>query len=112
MGTYSAKGLKEEIKDGKLNIIQEGQFKKFIKKCAKVSFDGQQYLKNHDSYLIITERAVIRVTKEGMVLEEIAPGVDLKTQILDMSDIDFIIPEGGPALMDAGIFTEDGFEIK
>ncbi|MGI6206412.1 MAG: malonate decarboxylase subunit alpha [Anaerovoracaceae bacterium] len=111
MGTFAAKGFKAEIKDGKLNILQEGQYKKFIEKCAKVSFNGQQFFKNHESYLIITERAVIRVKKEGMILEEIAPGVDLQTQVLDMSDIDFIIPEGGPKLMDAGIFTEDGFTI-
>lgn len=112
MGTFTARGFKAEIKDKKLNILSEGHYKKFIDKCAKVSFNGPQFFKTHDSYLIITERAVVRVTKDGFILEEIAPGVDLQTQVLDMSDIEFIIPEDGPKLMDVGLFTEDGFVIE
>lgn len=112
MGTYMAKAFKGEVKDGKLNIIHEGVYKKFIKKCEKVSFVASEFLKTHDSFLIITERCVVRVTKDGMILEEIAPGVDLQTQVLDLSEVDFIIPEGGPKLMDAGIFTEDDFHIS
>ena len=40
-GTFTAGGLKEEIKDGKLTILQEGKEKKFIKKVEQVTFsDG------------------------------------------------------------------------
>ena len=41
-----------------------------------------------------------------MVLRVIAPGVDLKTQVLDHIGFDPIIPEGGPALMDERLFQE------
>lgn len=42
--------------------------------------------------LIVTEMAVIEVTKEGLVLREIAEGVSLQ-QIKDATEADLIIPE-------------------
>ena len=99
------------MKDGKIRILQEGKYKKFIEKCEKISFVAQEFLKTHESILYITERCVIRRTKEGMVLEEVAPGIDIRTQILDQCDIDLILPEGGPKEMDPALFTEDGFTL-
>ena len=37
-GTFTAGGLKEEIKDGKLHIIQEGKEKKFVKHVQQITF--------------------------------------------------------------------------
>ena len=111
MGTFTASGLQTEVGDGKITITHEGKFKKFVKETPKVSFVAEQYLRTHDSFLFITERCVIECTKEGMILKEIAPGIDLQTQILNQCDAKLIIPEGGPVLMDASIFTEDGFKL-
>ncbi|MCI8284175.1 MAG: acylcoa--acetate/3-ketoacidcoatransferase [Firmicutes bacterium] len=111
MGTFTADGLKTEVKDGKLNIVQEGKYKKFIDKCEKVSFVAEEYLKNHESFLFITERCVIRCSKKGMVLEEVAPGIDINTQIIDQCDVELIIPEGGPKEMESCIFFEEGFRV-
>lgn len=111
MGTFTADGLKTEVKDGRLNILQEGKYKKFIDKCEKVSFVAEEYLKNHESFLFITERCVIKCSKEGMVLEEVAPGIDIDSQIIAQCDVDLIIPEGGPKKMESCIFSEDGFRI-
>ena len=54
---------------------------------------------------------MIRRTQEGMILEEVAPGIDIKTQIVDQCDLDLIIPEGGPKKMDETLFTEDQFSL-
>ena len=107
MGTFTAVGLKIEISNGTIKIVNEGKYKKFIKKCNKVSFVASEYLKTHDSFLYITERCVIRRTKIGMILEEVAPGIDIQTQILDLCDAELTIPEGGPKLMDERIFREE-----
>ena len=112
MGTFTASGLKAEVGNGKITILQEVKIKKYIRNCAKRSFVAERYLKEHENYLIITERCVVERTREGMVLKEIAPVIDIKTQILDQSDVDFIIPEGGPALMESSIFTEYDFNIS
>ena len=62
--------------------------------------------------MYITERAVFKLEKDGIHLIEIAPGIDLQTQILDMMDFAPIIPEGGPKLMDERIFRDEPMGLK
>ncbi len=111
IGTFTAVGLKTEVGNREIKIVQEGKFKKFIKKCDKVTFSAAERIKKHGDFLMITERCVLRGTKEGMVLQEIAPGIDIQKDILDQCEFDLIIPKGGPHLMDPSIFTEDDFEL-
>ena len=111
MGTFTAVGLETEIRDGKLHILKEGKYKKFIGKCTQRSFVAEKYLEKHDSFLIVTERCVVECSKKGLILKEVAPGIDIQTQILDQCDVNLIIPEGGPDLMDASIFTENDFRL-
>ena len=111
MGTFTAVGIETEVKDGKIRIVKEGKYKKFIRKCQKISFVASEFLKKSSSLLFITERCVIRRTREGMILEEVAPGIDIKTQIIDQCELDLIIPEGGPKLMDESLFSEDEFSL-
>ena len=59
IGTFTAKGLKEHIEDGKLVIDQEGQLKKFVKKSEQIAYDAPQAVKNGKPALYITERCVL-----------------------------------------------------
>ncbi|MDK2836211.1 MAG: propionate CoA-transferase, partial [Thermosediminibacterales bacterium] len=68
-GTFTTGGLKVEIKDNKLNILQEGKIKKFIKKVESISFSGEYAREKGQEVLYITERAVFELTKEGVVLK-------------------------------------------
>lgn len=107
LGTFTAKGLKEHVEDGKLVIDQEGQFKKFIKEPVQLASDVRRRIADgKGAPLYVTERAVFRATPDGLLLEEIAPGVDLQKDILDQMEWAPIIPEGGPKLMPADIFQE------
>ncbi len=40
-GTFTAGGLKLEIADGKLKIVQEGKIKKFVKDVEQITFSGK-----------------------------------------------------------------------
>lgn len=40
-GTLTAGSLKTEITDGKLNIVQEGRVKKFIRELPEITFSGK-----------------------------------------------------------------------
>ncbi|BAF59758.1 acylCoA:acetate/3-ketoacidCoAtransferase [Pelotomaculum thermopropionicum SI] len=104
IGTFTTKGLEETIEDGKLVIKKEGKIKKFVKKCLQLTFDANLAVKRGKKLLYITERCVLERTPEGMVLTEIAPGVDLQKDILDQMEFTPIIPPGGPKLMPAEIF--------
>ena len=82
MGTFTTGGLKEEIRDGRLTIVQEGRNKKFIRAVQQITFSGSYAVKTGQKVSFITERAVLELTPEGLMLTEIAPGVDLERDIL------------------------------
>ena len=112
MGTFTAGGLECHVEDGKLYIDQEGRFNKFVDHCVQVSFNAAQCLKKGNKISYITERCVFERTEEGLVLTEIAPGIDLQTQVLDHMGFRPIVPEGGPKLMDAALFQENWGRLK
>ena len=112
MGTFTAGGLECHVEDGKLHIDQEGRFNKFVDHCVQVSFNAAQCLKKGNKISYITERCVFERTEEGLVLTEIAPGIDLQTQVLDHMGFRPIVPEGGPKLMDAALFQENWGRLK
>ena len=57
-----------------------------VNKVAQISFNGKIAREKGQEVMIVTERAVFKLCKEGVVLIEVAPGIDLQTQVLDMMD--------------------------
>ncbi len=112
LGTFTAKGMKIEINDGKMTIVQEGKYKKFIKELPQSSFDCRGTAKKGVPVLFVTERCVFKGTPEGIMLTEIAPGIDLQKDILDQMEFTPLIKEGGPDLMPAEIFQEEWGGLK
>ena len=85
-GTFTAGGLKVEAADGKLIIHEEGRSKKFIQNVEQITFSGDYANEVNQTVLYITERAVFELGKEGIVLTEVAPGVDIEKDILAQMD--------------------------
>jgi propionate CoA-transferase len=79
---FKAKGLKTSVADGKLVIEQEGAVTKLVDKVNQITFSGKRALENGQEVVFCTERAVFRLTEDGLTLTEIAPGVDLEKDIL------------------------------
>lgn len=110
LGTFTAGGLKVKASDGKLTIVNEGKTKKLISLVEHKTFSGE-YAKNTGQEVIyITERAVFEMRPEGLTLTEIAPGIDLQTQVLDQMEFMPIIAED-LKLMDERIFREQPMGI-
>lgn len=107
IGTFTAKGLKEHIEDGKLVIDQEGKLQKFVKKSEQIAYDAPRAVKAGKPGLYITERAVFKAVEGGMELIEIAPGIDMEKDVIAHMGFRPIIPEGGPKLMPPEIFQEN-----
>lgn len=112
VGTFTAGGLKCKVEDGKMIILEEGRYKKFVNSCSQLTFNAEQSLKKGNRILFITERCVIERTEEGMILTEIAPGIDLQTQILDQMEFAPIIPAGGSKTMNTDIFLPEWGKLK
>ena len=43
--------------------------------------------------MFVTERAVIELLEDGLTVTEIAPGIDLQTQVLDQMDFKPLVAE-------------------
>ena len=103
-GTFTAGGLKEDFKDGKLEILQEGRGKKLVEQVEQITFSGEYARQKGQKVFYVTERAVFELTEKGVTLIEIAPGVDLKKDVLDQ--MGFVPVMGEVKLMDARLFGQ------
>lgn len=111
MGTFTAGDLQISTKNGELIIVKEGPIKKFVKKVEHVTFSGDYALEVKQPVLYITERAVFKLTPEGLELVEIAPGIDLQKHVLDQMEFKPII-KGTPKLMDKRLFIDQKVGFK
>ncbi len=84
-GSFAVKADLEVNEEG-IKINHPGRFKKFIKEVEQVTFSAKYALKNEQKVLYVTERALFELTSDGLLLLEIAPGVNLQTDILDLMD--------------------------
>lgn len=102
-GAFSAKA-DVVVHERGLTIGDPGKIVKFLKKVEQVTFNGKQAFKKGQQVLFCTERAVFRLTENGIELIEIAPGIDLDKDILEMMEFKPIIV---PKLktMDAKIYA-------
>lgn len=82
-GSFTAGGLEVACGNGELKIVKEGRSKKFVEQVAQITFSGGYAASAGQEVLYVTERAVFALGKEGLVLTEIAPGIDLQRDILD-----------------------------
>lgn len=81
-GTMTAGGLEISVDDGQLKILKEGSRQKFVEDVQQISFSGELARSLNRDVLFVTERAVFRLMTEGLELIEVAPGIDIDTQIL------------------------------
>jgi acyl CoA:acetate/3-ketoacid CoA transferase len=103
-GMFNA-GAKLAMTDGKLVIEKEGKLKKLVEEVEHVTFSGKRAVEQGQDITYVTERCVMKLTPKGIVLTEIAPGVDLQEHILNQSEFPLIVSENLKT-MDANLFAE------
>jgi acyl CoA:acetate/3-ketoacid CoA transferase len=97
--------------DGKLRIGKEGRVKKLVREVEQVSFSGRRAVAQGQDVTYITERCVMKLAREGIVVTEIAPGVELHANILDQSEFPLIVaPDLKP--MQKGLFRSEPMGLE
>jgi propionate CoA-transferase len=87
-GTMTSGGLVTQVADGRLTIVTEGRTRKFVRQVEQVSFSGHLAAAADREVWYVTERAVFRLTREGLRLVEIAPGIDLQRHVLEVMEFE------------------------
>jgi len=111
LGTFTSGKQCLKFEGETLEIRQNGSQKKFCKKVQQITFNGEYAAKKGQNVMFITERAVFRLTENGLRLIEIAPGVDLEKDILQQMDF---MPEIATNLveMDCRLFKQGPMNIR
>lgn len=110
--TFTGKGLECSFENDCLHINREGTLIKFVNQVQQISYNGKIARKKGQKMHFVTERAVFELRPEGLVLIEIAPGIDLQSQVLDLMEFKPII---SPDLktMNTNLFKANGpFGLK
>src|SRR5436190_17709394 len=103
VGSFTACNLDVRIEEGRVRIVHEGTERKFVDRVEHLTFSAEQALRKNRPVLYVTERCVFRLRPEGLELVEIAPGVDLQSDILSKMSFTPLL-SGAPRLMDERIF--------
>lgn len=116
LGSFTADGFTCAVSDdSRLQIEAEGKIQKLLPEVEQVTFCAAQS-PPWQRVVYITERCVMELLKgdssadrpagqSRLLLTEIAPGVDLKRDVLSKMGFRPQMPPGGPRLMDPRLFT-------
>ncbi len=108
-GNFNA-GAKMHLEGGLLVIDREGKVAKIVQKVDQVSFSGRRAVAQGQDITYVTERCVLRLTGDGLMVTEIAPGMDLQRDILDQAATPLRVAENLQT-MAACLFHEPKFGL-
>ena len=105
VGTFTARGLEVAADGGRLVIRSEGSIPKIVEDVEQVAFSARWARERGRRVAYITERAVFELEGRGLVLREVAPGIDVRRHVTDL------LPRGVHVgerlkLMDEAIFGD------
>jgi propionate CoA-transferase len=122
VGTLTAQGLELEI-DGGVRVVREGRLRKFVPRVREVSFNARLARERGQQVRYITERAVFAFEDDGLVLIEVAPGIDVERDVLgqmgfrprvagDLRTTDPRVYTAGPMGLAADFATHAGTAVR
>jgi propionate CoA-transferase len=99
------------IEEAALAIGREGKVKKLVEKVERVSFSGARATRQGQQVTYVTERCVMRLIEGRVTVTEVAPGVDLKRDVLGQSEFPLSVAHDLKP-MDAALFRPEPIGLK
>ncbi len=109
IGSWMAKA-RFSIVDGKLRIDKAGS-PKFVEKVREITFSGKEALKAGKTVYYITNVGVFKLTERGMLLDQVMPGIDIQKDIIAVTPMKVLLPEGPVPVVPDSIVTGRGFKL-
>lgn len=104
-GTFDTKGGDVGVTPEGLRVNRHGAVRKLVERVEQVTYSGAEALRRGHQATFITERAVFELTREGLVLTEVAPGIDVRRDVLDRMGFAPLVP-AEPGRMDLSLFED------
>lgn len=111
-GFFTA-GAKLEVGNGELQIVQPGKSRKLVEAVDHVTFSGRMALERGQDVTYVTERCVMKLTAEGLMVTEVAPGIDLEKDVLAQAEFPLLVADH-VGVMSPALFTDAlmGLQLK
>jgi propionate CoA-transferase len=101
VGTFAHKA-RFGMSEAGLTIEQDGPCK-LVPRVGQITFNGDYARRRGQRVMYVTERAVFELDEEGLVLSEVAPGIDLQRDVLER--LPFAVRTSSPVkIMDRALF--------
>jgi propionate CoA-transferase len=88
---YFNAGARLAVENGAIRIEREGKVKKLVAEVDHVSFSGRRAVTQGQDITYVTERCVMKLTADGLVVTEITPGIDLERDVLAQADFPLLL---------------------
>lgn len=109
-GTFTAHGLEIGVSETGIEVRREGRTRKFLGAVEQITFSGARAARLGQPVLYVTERCVFELTRSGLKLTEVAPGIDVEKDILGLMGATPLVEE--VRIMDARIFRRRGMDLR
>jgi len=85
---------------------------KFVKRVAEMTFNGRQALRDGKQVFYVTPVGVFHLTKRGMELSRVMPGIDVRRDIIEATPAKIVLPGSGEVpLVSRSVVTGEGFTL-
>ncbi len=101
-GSFTAGARNIQISNGAVKIVTEGSIPKFVQELQQITFNPEAPKKPLE-VIYVTERAVFRILDGRLAITEIAPGINLESDILSKMEFKPVVA-GQLRTMDATLF--------
>lgn len=83
---FTSGGLEIAVEGASLRIVREGSIRKFVDRVEQISFNAARSRALGQRVMYITERAVFELEEDGLLLTELARGIDVERDVLAHSN--------------------------
>lgn len=82
LSALRAGGARMEVAAGSLTVLQEGRVPRFVRSVHERTFSARAALARGAAVRYLTDRCTFDLTPEGLLLTEVAPGIDIERDVL------------------------------
>lgn len=97
------------LEEGRVRVAKRGR-PKFVSRIREITFNGPRAVAAGKRVYYATPVGLFRLTRAGMELASVMPGIDVRRDILDVASMRIVVPETvALPIVPRAIVTGDGF---